>query len=61
MELIQIRRQRGIDIIISQTLRTKAEQDVIYAQGRTKPGKIVSNVRYPQSATRQGVSPLMLL
>lgn len=29
----------------SYTLRTFAEQDAIYAQGRTKPGKIVSNAR----------------
>ena len=48
-ELIKKCKTRGIDIIISQTLRTKAEQDAIYAQGRTKPGKILSNVRYPKS------------
>jgi len=29
----------------SYTLRTFAEQDAIYAQGRTKPGKIVTNSR----------------
>lgn len=29
----------------SYTLRTFAEQDAIYAQGRTKPGKIVTNAK----------------
>lgn len=55
-ELIKKCKTRGIDIIISQTLRTKAEQDAIYAQGRTKPGKIVSNVRYPNSMHCWGVA-----
>ena len=27
------------------TLRTIAEQDALYAQGRTRPGKIVTNAR----------------
>lgn len=29
----------------TQTLRTIAEQDAFYAQGRTKPGKIITNAR----------------
>jgi peptidoglycan L-alanyl-D-glutamate endopeptidase CwlK len=29
----------------SHTLRTFAEQNVLYAQGRTKPGKIVTNAK----------------
>jgi peptidoglycan L-alanyl-D-glutamate endopeptidase CwlK len=37
-------------------LRTKAEQDAIYAQGRTKPGKIVSNAKYPQSLHCWGIA-----
>ena len=55
-ELIKKCKTKGIEIIISQTLRTKAEQDAIYAQGRTKPGKIVSNVRYPNSMHCWGVA-----
>ena len=31
------------------TLRTFAEQDALYAQGRTKPGKIVTNAKGSQS------------
>ncbi len=34
---------------IVQGLRTKAEQDAIYAQGRTAPGKIVTNAKFGQS------------
>lgn len=45
-----------MDVGISQTLRTKAEQDEIYAQGRIKPGKIVSNVKYPNSMHCWGVA-----
>ena len=33
-------RQRGLIVGISDTWRSKAEQDALYAQGRTKPGSI---------------------
>jgi peptidoglycan L-alanyl-D-glutamate endopeptidase CwlK len=36
---------RGIPIMITQGLRTIAEQDALYAQGRTKPGPIVTNAK----------------
>jgi len=36
---------RGLDILIYCTYRSPAEQDVLYAQGRTSPGKIVTNAR----------------
>ncbi|PWW37411.1 MULTISPECIES: M15 family metallopeptidase [Paenibacillus] len=36
---------KGIMILITQGLRTYAEQDALYAQGRTKPGSIVTNVK----------------
>lgn len=55
-ELIRKCKEKGIDIGISQTLRTKAEQDTLYAQGRTKPGKIVTNCRYPKSLHCWGVA-----
>ena len=48
-KLIEIAKGKGINIIISQTWRTKAEQDALYAQGRTAPGNIVTNVKYPNS------------
>lgn len=36
---------QGINILFSECVRTKAEQDALYAQGRTTPGKIVTNAR----------------
>jgi peptidoglycan L-alanyl-D-glutamate endopeptidase CwlK len=41
--LVVLCNKNGLPIKITETLRTKAEQDAIYAQGRTTPGKIVSN------------------
>ena len=35
----------GLKIGIGECLRTVAEQDALYAQGRTKPGSIVTNAR----------------
>lgn len=35
----------GLKIGISECLRTVAEQDALYAQGRTKPGPIVTNAK----------------
>jgi peptidoglycan L-alanyl-D-glutamate endopeptidase CwlK len=39
----------GISVIITQTYRSSAEQDADYAQGRTLPGKIITNARGGQS------------
>ena len=39
----------GLKIKITDTLRTKAEQDALYAQGRTAPGNVVTKVQYPSS------------
>lgn len=36
--------QAGIDILITSTYRDDESQDALYAQGRTKPGKKVTNV-----------------
>ena len=36
---------QGIDIRVVQGLRTVAQQDALYAQGRTTPGKVVTNCR----------------
>ena len=54
--LISKCKAQGIDIVITQTLRTKAEQDGYYAQGRSKPGDIVTGVRYPYSNHCWGVA-----
>ena len=34
---------RGVDVLVYCTLRTAEEQDALYQQGRTKPGRIVTN------------------
>jgi len=39
----------GIDIIITCTFRSPAEQDALYAQGRTKPGAKVTNAKAGES------------
>jgi peptidoglycan LD-endopeptidase CwlK len=40
----------GLDVLITCTWRSNAEQDALYAQGRTKPGARVTNARAGQSA-----------
>lgn len=42
--------------MITQAYRTKAEQDALYAQGRTKPGKIVTNAKGGYSNHNYGLS-----
>lgn len=39
----------GIDVLIYSTYRDGASQDALYAQGRTKPGRIVTNAKAGQS------------
>jgi peptidoglycan L-alanyl-D-glutamate endopeptidase CwlK len=39
----------GIDILITSTWRDNAAQNALYAQGRTKPGKKVTNAKAGQS------------
>lgn len=39
----------GIDLLIYCTLRSNSEQDALYAQGRTKPGVVVTNAGPGQS------------
>jgi len=47
--LLKICAEEGLPVIITQTYRTKDEQNAIYAQGRTTPGKIVSWAQWPNS------------
>lgn len=39
----------GIDLLVTSTYRDNASQDALYAQGRTTPGRIVTNARSGQS------------
>ena len=44
-QLKEVCGKQGISILYSECLRTKAEQDALYAQGRTTPGRIVTNAK----------------
>ncbi len=49
-------KNRGLIVKTTDTVRTKAEQDKLYAQGRTKPGNIVTWVKYPYSNHNWGMA-----
>lgn len=44
-EFVAACKSAGIEVIITSTLRDHAKQDDLYAQGRTKPGRIVTSAR----------------
>lgn len=46
----------GIKLRVTHTLRTIAEQDALYAQGRTAPGKIVTNAKGGRSFHNYGLA-----
>lgn len=46
----------GLDVLVYCTLRTMQEQADLYAQGRTKPGRIITNARPGQSAHNFGLA-----
>jgi len=47
--LLNAAKDAGIDLIITSTYRTAEQQAALYAQGRTKPGVIVTNARPGES------------
>jgi peptidoglycan L-alanyl-D-glutamate endopeptidase CwlK len=55
-ELIRRCKAKGIDILITQAYRSKEEQDALYAQGRTKPGKIVTYAKGGDSYHNYGLA-----
>lgn len=55
-DLVSACAQKGITFAVTQTLRTFAEQDALYAQGRTVPGTIVTNARGGYSFHNYGVA-----
>lgn len=46
----------GVYVCVAQAYRSNAEQNVLYAQGRTKPGNIVTNAKGGQSNHNYGVA-----
>jgi len=53
---IQACADRNVRIVITQTLRSIEEQNVLYAQGRTTPGKIVTNAKGGESLHNYGLA-----
>jgi peptidoglycan L-alanyl-D-glutamate endopeptidase CwlK len=49
-------RDSGLPLLVTETWRTEEEQDALYAKGRTAPGKVVTNCKYPYSAHCWGVA-----
>jgi len=56
LEIIEKAYKEGIYVLITDGYRSKAEQDALYAQGRTKPGKIVTNAKGGQSNHNFGIA-----
>ena len=54
--LIEKAAEAGLSIMVTQTLRTVEEQNELYAQGRTKPGRIVTNARGGESFHNYGLA-----
>lgn len=54
--LIQQSYARGVPIVITQGLRSIAEQNALYAQGRSKPGPIVTNAKGGTSYHNYGLA-----
>ena len=48
-DLITLCKSEGVDILVYCTYRSPEEQNVLYAQGRTSPGKKVTNARGGES------------
>jgi peptidoglycan LD-endopeptidase CwlK len=55
-KLLELCKSISIDILITDGLRNKEEQDKLYAKGRTESGKIVTNAKYPDSAHNWGIA-----
>lgn len=49
LDFIHECKRQGIDVIITSTYRDGESQNALYAQGRTKPGKKVTNAKAGQS------------
>ncbi|HBJ9169601.1 TPA: N-acetylmuramoyl-L-alanine amidase family protein, partial [Listeria monocytogenes] len=48
--------KQGVYLCVAQGYRSKAEQNALYAQGRTKPGSVVTNAKGGQSNHNYGVA-----
>ncbi len=53
---LHLAEKQGIKLRITDGVRTFQEQDNLYAQGRTKPGKIVTNAKAGESYHNYGLA-----
>lgn len=54
--LIYNLRKADVPMYVHQAFRTKEQQDLLYAKGRSKPGPKVTNTQWPRAAHCQGVA-----
>lgn len=55
-EFVALCKQKGIPIKVTSGFRSNADQDKLYAKGRTAPGTIVTNAKGGQSLHNYGVA-----
>lgn len=55
-KFLELCKAKGLNILITETFRSKEEQNALFAKGRTTAGSIVTNVKYPNSAHCWGVA-----
>ena len=55
----EVLKPQGIDLLITSTYRDHASQQALFDQGRTKPGKIVTNARPGQSFHNRTILPMI--
>ena len=53
---LSICKSKGYDVLITNTLRTNAEQNALYAKGRTAPGNVVTNAMGGHSYHNYGLA-----
>jgi peptidoglycan L-alanyl-D-glutamate endopeptidase CwlK len=53
---LALAKAQGLDPLVTCTLRTAAEQTALYAQGRTKPGDIVTWAKAGESSHQYGLA-----
>lgn len=56
LEMVRIGNENGLDVQIASGFRSVKEQNELYAQGRTKPGPIVTNAKGGLSAHQSGLA-----
>lgn len=56
VEAKRIAAAEGVEYVAISGTRSKSEQDALYAKGRTAPGRVVTNARWPYSNHNHGIA-----